>query len=135
MRLDTFVNGLIDEIKNDSYFSDMKIVNAYSALQKPTRLSRVYIALGVCEISLEKNHIDFTDKAGDVSVFADIFVPLNSDFNVSEIFSRLCKVLNYYNISSIKAQTITSDRDIEAILLKTVFTFSDEISFGGDEDE
>lgn len=135
VKIDTLISGIVEDIKDDSYFADMKIINAYPNEIKPTRLSCVYIALGISEINIKPNQIDFSHKAGEVSVFADIYIPIRSNENMGEIFTQLCRVMNYYNLSSVRTYRMTADRDAEANVLKAVFTFVDCVDFGGDDGE
>ena len=65
------------------------------------------------------------------SVFADIFIPLKAENSrASDIFTNLCRCLCVYNILSVSAQRITVDTNSASYVLKTVFTFNDEIEVG-----
>jgi hypothetical protein len=136
MNINSLLDDMLEKINANSFFDDMKIIKAYPCSVKPTRLNNVYISLGINKIDIKPYEIDDVNKAGEVSVFADIFVPIRMDNAcMSEIFSRLCTVLEEYNVIGISADRITADNDIQAYVLKTSITFSDEVIFGGEGNE
>lgn len=133
MMIDTIIDQLIDVIKKDKYFDNIRVINAYPFKTKPTRITKAYVALGIYEINMKSYNIDDSQRRGEVSVFADIFVPVHSDNGyISEIFMHLCDALKCFNVLSVSASGITADSDIQAVVMKTVITFDDEIHFGGD---
>lgn len=136
MNMNHLLDSIISLLKNDGSFNDIAIVKAYPPSVKPTRLSRIYIALGISEINMHSCSIDCSARAGEVSVFADIFIPFKMDNSCAcEVFTKICNALSIYNILSVSASRLTADEQVQASVLKTKITFNDEISFGGDSDE
>ncbi|MGN1202222.1 MAG: hypothetical protein ACI4RF_02930 [Eubacterium sp.] len=128
MKIESIIDELINLIKADDYFSKIKVIKAYPCTAAPTRIADETIALGMEEIKLSSASVDDSNRAGDVAVFADIFVPIKaSNSRACNIFARLCRCFCSYNILSISAQRITVDVNTASYLLKTVFTFNDEI--------
>lgn len=128
MRIEEIVEQIINTVKSDDFFNDVKIIKAYPNSNYPTRLGCDIVAVGLDEIQLCKRGIDELDNAGEISVFVDIFTPVKTEITrASEIFTRLCKCLYCYNLVSISAQRIITDSERAAFVLKTKFTFNDEI--------
>ena len=128
MRVENMVDELIYLIKSDDYFSDITVMKAYPCTAAPTRIAKKTVALGLENIDLSSSSVGESNRAGNVSVFADIFVPLKSENSKTcEIFTRLCRCFYVYPILSISAQRITVDINTSSYVLKTKFTFNDEI--------
>lgn len=125
---------MIDElIKSIDNAENVKIIKAYPFSDKPTRITKAYIAVGVKAIKLEPYQIDYPDMAGEFMLSADLFCPLK--WNSSELimlFSKLCTAVEKYNITSIKTGEITADTNTQAYRLKTAITFYNKFDFGGD---
>lgn len=136
MRLDMILDEIINLIKKDDYFNDIKVAKAYPCSAVPTKITKCIVAFGFDEIRLNSNQLDEGTRAGSVSIFADIFIPIkqNSTKGV-EIFSRLCNVLSVYNVASVSAERLAVDRQTQTYVLKTGITFYDELLFGGGTDE
>ena len=106
----------------------MKIIKAYPCTAAPARLSKETIALGFEKVDFSSVSVDDNSRAGSISVFADIFVPLKTDNGrACDIFSRLCRCFGRYNVISVSAQRITVDMNTASYVMKTAFTFNDEI--------
>lgn len=136
MRIDNIIDVITEQIRQDSYFDQIEIIYAYPKAVKPTRLDKTYIALGISDINISPAHIDADDLEGNISVFADIFVPYKKENAcLSEIFTRLCSCLSCLNLTSVSAGRIEAYADVQAYALKTVITFSDRITTGGEADE
>lgn len=128
MRVENIIDELIALIKSDAYFSNIKVIKAYPCTAAPTRITAETVALGLEKINLSSASVDDSNRSGDVSVFADIFIPVkDNNGRASDIFTRLCSCCSVYNILSVSAQRITVDITTAAYVLKTVFTFNDEI--------
>lgn len=125
---------MIDELKNSiDDTENVKIIKAYPFSDKPTRITKAYIAVGIKEIRLEPYQIDYPDKAGELIISADLFCPLKWDSGeLIRLFSKLCAAVERYNITSIKAGEITADTNTQAYQLTTSITFYNEFDFGGD---
>ena len=132
MRLDNILDELIGVIKADDAFKAVKVIKAYPFDIKPTRLACPYIALGFSEIDMHSGSIDSSQRQGQVSVFADIYVSGRQDGeSIYDIFTRLCEVLSCFNVLSIKTQRTEYDAYTQSNVLKSVISFNDEIAFGG----
>lgn len=128
MRIESFIDEFIDSIKKDDYFSDIKIIKAYPCTEAPVRLLKETIALGFDKVDFTSISIDDSNRAGSISVFADIFIPLKKDNGrAGDIFSRLCRSLCRYNVISVSAQRTVVDNNTASYVMKTEFTFNDEI--------
>ena len=128
MKIENTIDKLIEVISADDYFNDIKIIKAYPCSIAPTRIVTETVALGFDEIRLSSASVDESGRAGDLSVFVDIFIPIKTDNSrASEIFARICKCFYAYNILSVSAQRIAVDVNTASYVLKTVFTFNDEI--------
>lgn len=125
---------MIDELMNSiDDTENVKIIKAYPFSDKPTRITKAYIAVGIKEIKLEPYQIDYPDKTGELIISADLFCPLKWDSGgLIRLFSKLCAAVEKYNITSIKAGEITADTNTQAYRLKTAITFYNEFDFGGD---
>lgn len=125
---------MIDELRNSiNDAENVKIIKAYPFSDKPTRITKAYIAVGIKEIRLEPYQIDYPDKTGELIISADLFCPLKWDSSeLIRLFSKLCAAVERYNITSIKAGEITADTNTQAYRLKTAITFYNEFDFGGD---
>lgn len=125
---------MIDELRNSiDDTENVKIIKAYPFSDKPTRITKAYIAVGIKEIRLEPYQIDYPDKTGELIISADLFCPLKWDSSeIIRLFSKLCAAVEKYNITSIKAGEITADTNTQAYRLKTAITFYNEFDFGGD---
>lgn len=133
IKADEIIDKIIDTLKNKSCFDEAKIIKAYPNSPKPTRLNNVYISIGLKNINLEPYQIDYTDKAGELTISADLFCPLKWESKILvELFSRLCSALSKYNIIAINSEGLIADTDTQAYLLKTNITFFDKFEFGGD---
>ena len=134
IKTENMIDELINTIKSDDSFKDVKIIKAYPSYDKPTRLSRAHIAIGIMKMNLEPYQIDNPEKAGELTIFADLFCPLKWDNSeLTKLFSRLCSAVQEYNITSIQAEKITADSNTQAYQLKTTITFYNVFDFGGDK--
>ncbi|MCH5314983.1 MAG: hypothetical protein J1E81_03635 [Eubacterium sp.] len=136
MRLDNAVSEIEALLKNSSELSDAKIITAFPDAIKPTRLDKALVAIGISELDIAPSELESSNRAGNLSIFADIFVPssLGSTAPLNTLVS-VCKALDAYCIVSIKADKPYYSREVQAVVLKTVITFSDRITFGGDDNE
>lgn len=128
MKIENIIDRLIAVISADDYFSDIKIIKAYPCTIAPSRIATETVALGFDEIRLSSASVDDSNRAGDISVFVDIFIPIKMENSKAcDIFSRICRCFYVYNILSVSAQRMAVDINTSAYVLKTVFTFNDEI--------
>lgn len=134
IKTEKIMDKLINEISSDDNFKNVKIIKAYPSCDKPTRISRAYIAMGIMGMNLEPYQMDYPDQAGELTIFADLFCPLkrNSD-ELTKLFSRLCSMLQKYNITAIRTEQITADTNTQAYQLKTAITFYNKFDFGGED--
>lgn len=136
MNFNSIVDNLISLIKKDGYFKDIEVAAVYPCRETATRLNRCIVVIGIDEVKVEPYQIDDSARAGNVSVFADIFVPVRENCRkAGDIFSKICCCLNAYNVVSISAERITVDKYTQTYVLKSKITFNDEIFFRSDEDE
>lgn len=136
MKLDNAVDKIKELLKSNSALADATIITAFPDRLKPTRLESILIAVGINELALAPASLESSDRAGQLSIFADIFVPpsFGSDALLSTL-SEICSALDACCIVSIRADKPSYSRDMQAVVLKTEITFSDRITFGGDCNE
>lgn len=126
------IDSFIESIRNTD---NVKVIRAYPSKDKPTKITKAYIAVGIKEIKLEPYQIDYSDKAGEITLSADLYCPLKwESTELIKLFSHLCSAVEKYNIVSIRTEAITADMTTQAYLLKTEVTFYNKFDFGGDED-
>ncbi len=134
MRIDDITLTIKKIIREDAFFENTGVINAFPNRMKSTRLHKPVIALGVDNIEMESEQIESSSRSGQISVFADIFLPTSSGISELEnIFSNLCRCFNHFNIISIRTGRIEFDDYAQTYVMKTVFTFNDEIEFGSDD--
>lgn len=127
-----FLNRILD----DRFFADVQITRAFPAAVKPTVLKNAVIAVGIKSIDIDDNSLGSNVKTGTFSVFADIFVPFSEDKTTPEKFVfRICRDTADFNIVSISVSEIKANSTAECYVMRSVFTFNNEISFWSDEDE
>ena len=136
MNIKTILADFAALLRSDGYFEPIKIIDAYPFTVKPTQLGTPVIAIGICGIDLAAGHIGDSTREGEASIFADIYVPLkDGGKKANEIFTHICAKMGRYNVLSIRAQRIVTDKDTAACVLKTEFRFNGEIEFGGESGE
>ncbi len=136
MMLESLIDNLKNVIKQNPFFESIGVIHAFPAAIKPTRLKNEMIALGIEKIELSSCEIDSSTRAGEISVFADIFVPFRyGGARAGLVFDKLCRCFFDYNVLSIAASRLAVDEAAGAYVLKCVFTFKDKVDFGGEADE
>lgn len=131
--INSFINDFISAVKKSSALRDVKFIRVYPTNDKPTMLDETVVAVGIDKIELENESIGSETKHGSVSIFADIYVPVNKQSSkMTDILSSICSAVSSPCISGIKAGRIEYDNTARAYVLKSVFTFNDEIEFGGE---
>ncbi|MDE5996349.1 MAG: hypothetical protein K2G56_05460 [Eubacterium sp.] len=136
IKAENILNKFISRILDDRYFADVQVTRAYPNAVKPTILKNTAVAVGIKSIELDDNAINENVKAGTFSVFTDIFLPFESDQTVPEsIVFRICRDVSDFNIVSISISEIKANSLAQCYVMRAVFTFNNELSFGGDNYE
>ncbi|MDD6728276.1 MAG: hypothetical protein PUE08_03535 [Eubacteriales bacterium] len=136
LNIKTLLDDFVTMVRESGELEGVKLISAYPFTARPTMLKENLVAVGISDISLNACHIGFRESAGDVKIFADIFVPLEEDSRqASKIFTKLCIALKSMNITAISAERIVASKEAGAYVMKTEFTFRDEILFGGEGGE
>ena len=136
IKAESILNEFISRMLDDKYFTDIQITRAYPNTMKPTILKNTAVAVGIKSIELDENSINEHIKAGSFSVFTDIFLPFESDKTVPEsIVFRICKDVSDFNIVSISISEIKVNSLAQCYVMRAVFTFNNELGFGGDYNE
>lgn len=135
MDINSLLSRVVGLIKYDGKFSKISVIQAYPSVVKSTRLNKICVAVGISGVNLHPSQIDSPARAGEVSVFVDIFIPFKMDgIHASDVFIDICDILSRsYNVMSVSASRLAVDECIQASVLKTSFTIYDQISFGGDD--
>jgi len=133
---ESFVNEIIGKIRENGFFDDKKVIHAFPDIQKPVILKKAVIAVGLKEISVDDSSIGQASKAGNISVSADVFIPFSlHGCSTEKIVCEICRSVSAYGISAVKISACCADSYSQCFVVKAVFTFNDEIVFGGDTDE
>lgn len=128
MRIENVLDDMVDMIKADTYFSNIRVIKAYPCSTASTHLADETIAIGIDKISFSSMSVDESSREGDIAVFIDIFIPLKlSSSRASDILSGLCRCFRDLHVLSVRADRMTVHVDTAAYLLRTVFTFNNEI--------
>lgn len=136
LNIKTMLDDFVSEIRSNKTLADIKIVFAFPFMTKPTALKETLLAVGFSDARLENAHIGQNGRAGEIKLFADIFIPIDSDAKLAGvILTNLCSSLYPLNMISVSAQRLYADSDLKCYVMKTEFTFSTEIMLGGDGGE
>lgn len=128
-----FTDEIIAEMKENSFFDNKKVIKAFPDIPKPTALNKPVIAVGLKEISVDDHSIGQSVKTGNISISADIFIPYScGGCSAEAIICEICKSAIGFGISAIRVSECAVDSDAQCFAVKSVFTFNDEIAFGGD---
>ena len=123
----------IARLEADEFFKNVRITRAYPDAIKPTQLKKAVIAVGIKNIEVDENSLGQDIKSGSYSIFADIFVPYSYDKQTFErIVFRICADISELNLVAIEISGVTANTTAECYVMKSVFTFNDEISFKGE---
>ena len=130
IKTENILSDFIDKLEADEFFENVKITRAYPNEIKPTQLKKAVVAVGIRNIEVDENSIGQDIKSGSYSVFADIFVPYSYDKQTFErIVFRICMDISELNLVAIEISGVTANTTAECYVMKSVFTFNDEISF------
>ena len=136
MKAQNILADFIERIKADEYFGDIRVTRAYPDTVKPTLLKKAVVAVGIKSIDIDENSIGQDIKAGSYSVFSNIYVPYFFDKRAMEqIVFRICRDISDLNIVAIEISKISANSVAECFVMKAVFTFNDNLSFGDDDNE
>lgn len=135
--LDDALDSFIALLGENEYFDDVEIVKAFGDVTFETVPERVHIAVGVSEMNFTPPSAGQDFKAGEVRIFADIFVPytLSDSADVQEIISEICSATAPCGVLSISASKPYADKTTRCTVTESAFTFCDLICFGGQGDE
>ncbi len=133
---ESILNEFLSRILDDRYFADIQITRAYPNAIKPTVLNNPAVAVGIKSIELDDNAVNENVKAGTFSVFADVFLPFESDLTVPEaIVFRICRDVSDFNIVSINISEMKANSLAQCYIMRAVYTFNNELTFGGKNNE
>lgn len=136
IRAESILNEFLNRILDDKFFADIQITRAFPDAVKPTILKNAAVAVGIKSLELDENSINESIKSGSFSVFADIFIPFDYGRIVPEtIVFRICRDVSDFNIVSISISEIEASSLAQCYIMRTVFTFNNQLSFGGESDE
>lgn len=133
IKTENILSDFIDRLEADEFFENVKITRAYPNEIKPTQLKKAVVAVGIRNIVVDENSIGQDIKTGSYSVFADIFVPYSYDKQTFErIVFRICMDISELNLVAIEISGITANTTAECYMMKSLFTFNNEICFKED---
>lgn len=127
------VNLFMEKLKTESYFKNKSVIHSFSYNQKPTVMTDTVISVGLKEINIDDNSLGQNVKSGTISIFCDVFMPYaRGGAEAERIVCEICKCIKDFNIVSISVSDIFADENTQCLVMKSVFTFNDEITFEGD---
>lgn len=133
IKTENILSDFIDRLEADKFFENIKIIRAYPDEIKPTLLKKAVVALGIKSIDVDESSLGQNIKSGSYSIFADIFVPYSHDKqSMEQIVFRICRNISELNLVAIEVSGITANTTAECFVMKSVFTFNDEICFKED---
>lgn len=136
IKAEKILNEFLSRLLDDGFFADIQLTRAYPNAVKPTVLKNTVVAVGIRSIELDDNAVHENVKAGTFSVFTDVFLPFESDETVPEaIVFRICRDVSDFNIVSINISEIKANSLAQCYSMRAVFTFNNELFFGGKADE
>lgn len=136
LNIKTLLDDFVSYLREDSYFSEIKIISACPFTPRPTELKESVVAVGFSDISFESDRIGESSRYGQVKIFADIFVPFGNDSRKAcEIFTHICGALSRYNVVAVSAQRTYANKETASYIMKTEIAFNGEILFGGGSGE
>lgn len=132
---ENFVNAIISKIKENSFFDDKKVIQAFPDVQKATALRKPVIAVGLKEISVGDSSIGQQIKTGNISISANVFIPFScTGCSAEKCICEICKSVIGCGISAVRISECAADSYAQCFTVQSVFTFNDEIAFGGEFD-
>lgn len=130
IKAENILSDFMDKLEADEFFGNVRLTRAYPNVIKPTLLKKAVVALGIKSINVDENSVGQNIKSGSYSVFADIFVPYSyGKYEMEQIVFRICRNISERNIVAIEISEITANSTAECFVMKSVFTFNDEICF------
>lgn len=134
IKAENILPDFIGKLEADDFFKNVRLTRAYPDEIKPTQLKKAVVAVGLKNIDVDENSVGQDIKSGSYSVFADIFVPYSfNKQSFEEIVFRICKDISELNLVAIEISGIKADTTAECYMMKSLFTFNDEICFKGDQ--
>lgn len=131
-----FVDGFVNALKKMECLDKAKIINSYPFCKIPTLIKQPIVAVGFDNAMLKPDQIGSDIKSGNVSVYANVYIPADAYGKISaDIFSGICTVASALNVTAISSKGIEYDKAAGVYVMKNVFTFNDEIDFGGEQGE
>lgn len=133
IKAENILSDFISRLEADAFFENIRIKRAYPDEIRPTQPKKAVVAVGIKNIEVDETSVGQNIKSGSYSVFADIFVPYSFDKQSFEkIVFRICMDIAELDLTAIEISGITADTAAECYMMKSLFTFNDEICFGGD---
>lgn len=136
MNIRSFLLNIVNELRQDSFFENVRIVRAYPYVTKPTEPSQPAVAINIGGISCRPCHIGDDSLATKLDIYADIYVPfkLGGDY-VSDIFCRLCECVRGLGVQSIITKRTTADIKSGCYVMECSIGFERELELGGEQGE
>lgn len=124
------VSLVLNKLAEDEYFNDFKLISAFDTAQKPTVPKKPAVVCGIVQAQAQAAALGGDVQAGNVTVFADIYVPYNlRGFDFQPAAGRLFADLCGETPVSIGAQAVKADDYSECFVMRLTVTFSDAIIF------
>jgi hypothetical protein len=132
MYLSDKIDFLIEKLKENCYFDNVKIIKSYPYSKKDTRLSKTVVAVSPSKIEAQNISIGNDTLYGDYSVDFDVFIPIQSGSPVdSSVIEQIVVTLSECQPKSVYVSEISVNNSISCCLAKCTFTFNGKIEIGG----
>ncbi|MCD7723314.1 MAG: hypothetical protein LUH82_05130 [Clostridiales bacterium] len=132
--LNDAVDNFIELLNNNEYFENISIVKAFGTDTVETLPGCIYIAVGISEMNFSDRAAGQDVKAGEVQIFADIFIPYTvapGAAAAQEIISEICSSIMDCNVLSIYVGKPYADSNTRCTVVESAYKFNDLICFGG----
>lgn len=134
MILNERIDEFIDRLNSSELLSDCKIIKAYPYFRKPTRLENTIIAISLGEINASNIELGGDVLNGSYIINASIYSPYGEADVSKTIQAVVDSQLSAYP-SSISVSELNTNDSLSCVWAKCGFSFYDNISFGGSENE
>lgn len=136
MNIKALLMNVVDTLKADPFFDDIKLVRAYPYMTKPTMPEEAIIAISIGEVKLKPCHIGEDSLMIELSLWTDIYVPFSLGTELGcDIFSRLCECVGRISPKCISSSRMVADKESGCYLLQCEITFDRELEVGGERGE
>lgn len=134
--LSNVVDDFISALNQRTDFDGIKVIKAYPYVIKPTKLSKIVVAVSLGDVSGDNVSIGDNCVFGTYRIDACIYSPYDVGADVlPQVAEKIFDTCVNYNPVAITTTQIDTNATALCYTLKCSVTFSDYINFGGGEAE